>query len=101
MLAGGLAGEKSRYDDVDKAASQNDQERITERGGGPIEQYEPKASAILKTNILAFDAIRKTLRLKWIVVASGSEFDSTGDSSVLLTFDELRNIFCKSKESER
>ncbi len=106
FLAGGIAGEKVCFpdSDYDREASADDQKKIDERGGGPIEEYFSEAREILRAHQNALELFRVRLTAAWeakdledvIQVATGGK---PRRSFGLLTQKQIDEIWAASRES--
>jgi hypothetical protein len=92
FLAGGIAGEQYVLGSYDRAGMQNDQTKISEWGGGPIESYLRDALAIVGASKSSLNQIRKKLSSNWIIARAEAQFCSDPDSYPILSRVELQDI---------
>jgi hypothetical protein len=92
FLAGGIAGEQFVLGDYDREGMQDDQNKITQRGGGPIDDYLPKALSILETSKSCIDRIRQAMTLNWASARAEAQVSSDPDSYEVLSRVQLMHI---------
>ena len=93
VLAGGIAGEKFFYGDYNKEASRNDQNMISERGGGDIKEYLVEALKIISHREICLREFKQQLRAGWVKGAAEAQWESNPDSFDLLSRDEIQRIW--------
>ena len=88
VLASGIAAEQLVLGDYDVEGSTDDQKKISECGGGAIENYLVEACNIIRSNECCVRRLRERLTQRWIESQAESEASSnfSADSSSL-TFD--------------
>jgi hypothetical protein len=88
VLASGIAAEQLVLGDYDVEGSTDDQKKISECGGGAIENYLVEACNIIRSNECCVRRLRERLTRRWIESQAESEASSnfSADSSSL-TFD--------------
>jgi hypothetical protein len=92
FLAGGIAGEKVIFGDYDRKAMQDDQNKITQRGGGRIDDYLQGALSIVEASKSCVDRLRQTMTLNWVSAQAEAQFSSDPDSYEILSGVELMHI---------
>jgi hypothetical protein len=92
FLAGGIAGEKSELGRYDSGGCNDDQKKISERGGGPIETYLADAAGIIESNKECFRELRKKITIRAIERSMEMSISGGDNSFKLITGDEIRQI---------
>jgi hypothetical protein len=93
FLAGGIASEISIFGDYDYAGVRLDQNMLSERGGGPIENYVPDALKIIQSNENRLSRLRKELTARWIAAAAEAAFDSDPDTFELMSCSDVERTW--------
>lgn len=94
LFAGGIAGELScGYASYDQEACRSDQSRISEIGGGSIENYLPQASGLLRSGEAFFCELRKEMTRAWVEAEGASVFGSDPNSFEILSEQEIADIW--------
>jgi hypothetical protein len=93
FLAGGIAGEKSELGHYDSGCCNDDQEKISERGGESIETYLGDAAGIIEANKGGFRELRKKITIRTIERSMEMSMSGGKNSFKLVTGDEIRQIW--------
>jgi len=96
VLAGGIAGEKfvMPHAGYDELGAQDDQRKISERGGGPIEAYLPDALHFVRSNQMVFEDLRR--QLTPLLLGFEAQYE---ESSELLSHEEIERIWRSSRNT--
>ncbi len=100
FLAGGIAGEKSDLGQYDSGGYNDDQKKISERGGESIETYLADAAGIIESNKGCFRELRKKITIRSIERSMEMSISSGKNSFKLVTGDEIQQIWtvCQSPQ---
>jgi hypothetical protein len=99
FLAGGIAGEQSGLGRYDFGGRNDDQTKISERGGGPIEAYLPEAIKIVESNGECLRQLRSRVTTRTMEKIMERQLSGGGNSFKLLTGEEIQSIWtaCSTK----
>ena len=99
FLAGGIAGEKSEFGHYDSGGCNDDQKKISERGGESIETYLADAAGIIGSNKECFRELRKRITIRVIERRMEMLISGGKNSFKLVTGDEIYQVWavCQSQ----
>jgi len=93
FLAGGIAGEKSELGHYYAAGYNDDQKKISERGGESIESYLDDAAEIIQSHKECFRELREKIKVRAIEKIMEMSMSSGKNSFKLVTSDEIQQIW--------
>jgi hypothetical protein len=103
FLAGGIAGEKSSLGNYDSGGYNDDQKKISERGGESIEVYLADATRIIDSNKESFREIVKKITTRAIERSMEMSISGGKNSFKLVTGAEIQQVWtvCQSRQLQQ
>jgi hypothetical protein len=93
FLAGGIAGEKCGLGNFDSGGCNDDQKKISERGGESIETYLVEAAAIVEANKECFQDLRKQITIRAIERSMEISVSAGQNTFKLVSEDEIQRTW--------
>jgi hypothetical protein len=93
FLAGGIAAEQFRLGAFDQGGCNDDQNKISERGGESIETYVPRAIEIIESSKACFEELKKKITIRAITRSMEMSITGGKNSFTLVTAEEIQQIW--------